>query len=177
MNRRRFIRSAGTPALGGQAAMPAQSPKTADKPGAIFRSDMSQCQPAAALSRRFAKDRWRLIDYETEPGIKAVMVSIQPEHRGGELTLPLHAAGPHRIILGINYTKARYPEWPGYGQLDVKLSGDAGFRRVAPESGSVQQFGRRDALDALHREAAGYYRRVPVKYLDGFSLKESFHDG
>ena len=141
MNRRHFIKSAGTLALGGQAARPQNGP-AAHMAGAIFRADMAQCRPGDAMSRNFVKDRWRLIDYETEEGVKGIMASILPEHRGAELTLPLNAAGPHRIYLGINYTKARYPEWPGYGQLDVKLSGDAGFCRVAAEAGSVTADGK-----------------------------------
>ena len=36
---------------------------------AVFRADMSQCQPASALTRNFEKDRWQLLDYETEEGV------------------------------------------------------------------------------------------------------------
>jgi hypothetical protein len=41
----------------------------------------------------------------------------------------------------------------------------------------VQRLGHRDQLDQLEQEAKHYYRRVPCKYLGGFSAGEAFHDG
>src|SRR5262245_1781893 len=96
--------------------------------GAAIRSDMSQCQPSEALSRGFEKDRWQLIDYETVEGVKGTMVSARPESRCAALTLPLNVEGLYKIYVGINYTKAEYLEWPSYGQLEVKLSTEDGFR-------------------------------------------------
>jgi hypothetical protein len=66
--------------------------------------------------------------------VKGVMASAYPEQNCGELTLPLAARGVFKIFLGINYTKSKYG-FPSYGQLEIKLSGDAAFRRVAAEDG------------------------------------------
>ena len=118
------------------AAVPAERADT------LFRSDMSQCQPAAALSRSFERGRWQLVDYETMAGVKGTMASAGPEDCCGTLTLPLNAEGMHRIYLGINYTRTPYHEWSSHGQLEVKLSRDAGFRRVAAEAGSVMEDGQ-----------------------------------
>ncbi|NWG12223.1 MAG: hypothetical protein HXY20_01675 [Acidobacteria bacterium] len=148
MSRRQFARIS---ALGSSAApllSRAAVPRTGAKPcpggreviqasgNAIFRSDLSQCQPAEALSRSFESGRWQLLDYETVEGVKGVMAAAIPEEECGELTLPLDVKGPHRIYLGINYTKARYHEWSPYGQLEAKLTGDGGFFSVAAEGGT-----------------------------------------
>jgi hypothetical protein len=90
---------------------------------------MSRCTPSTALTRRFEPNRWQLVDYETEEGVKGSLVSAFPDQNCGELTLPLEAEGLHKIYLGINYTKAPYPEWSPYGHLEVKLTGESGFRR------------------------------------------------
>ena len=101
-----------------------------------YIADMSRSRPAGALSEDFADGKWRLVDYETREGVKGVMASALPETDCPELTLPLDAEGPHRIFLGINYTKVKYPSWSFYGQLEVKLTGEPGFRRVGIEAPS-----------------------------------------
>ncbi len=54
-----------------------------------------------------------------------------------------------------------------------------GERRAArlSEWAAVQRLGHRDQLARLAREAAAFYRRVPLKTLAGFSAREGFHDG
>ena len=96
-------------------------------------SDMSLCTPEKSLTNEFQRGKWQLIDYETEKSLRGTMVSALPEQACGSLELPLNSADPHKIFLGINYTKALYNEWPSYGQLEVKLSGEDGFRRVGAE--------------------------------------------
>jgi hypothetical protein len=105
--------------------------------GTFFRADLSRCSPAEKLSRTFEEGRWQLTDYETVEGVKGVLVSAYPEHDCGKLTLPLDAKGPHKVFLGINYTKAKYPNFSPYGLVQVKLDGDPGFRRVGIEAGTV----------------------------------------
>lgn len=106
---------------------------------AIVIADMSRCQPADALAWENCADHWRLVDYETEDGLKGVMVFASPELGAGEITLPLNLEGPHAIYLGINYSKPVYGdtlshlEWSVYGDLEVKLTNDYGFTRVAAE--------------------------------------------
>jgi hypothetical protein len=109
--------------------------------GTLIRSDMSQCLPAKNLSRSFEKDRWQLIEYETTEGLKGFMASARPDHRCGELTLSLDAQGLYKIYLGIHMTKSHYRGDSNYGQLEVKLTGDAGFRRVGPEHKTVDEDG------------------------------------
>jgi hypothetical protein len=54
-----------------------------------------------------------------------------------------------------------------------------GERRAArlSEWAAVQRLGHRKELDQLVAEAPSFYRRMPLKYLGGFSVRESFHDG
>ena len=149
LNRRDFLKTtvAGTalavsPAVNSRAeetktSNPAKKSKKVKKnktpEGTIVRSDMSQCTPQNARSRKIEKDQWQLIDYETKDGIKGMMISAQPEDRCGELTLPLNAQGLHKIFLGVNYTRSKNFPHSNYGAVEVKLTGDAGFRRVAME--------------------------------------------
>jgi len=109
--------------------------------GTLIRPDMSQCLPAKNLSRSFEKDRWQLIDYETTESVKGFMASAGPDHRCGELTLSLDAQGLYKIYLGIHMTKSHYRGDSNYGQLEVKLTNDGGFRRVGPEHKTVDEDG------------------------------------
>ncbi|MGH8016700.1 MAG: family 10 glycosylhydrolase [Opitutaceae bacterium] len=108
-------------------------------------SDLSACLPASALSRAKAAGRWMLVDYETADGLEGSMLFADPELGAPELELPLNATGPHRIYLGINYTKSsygdhlHYAEWSLYGQLEVRLTSDRGFTRVAAEQAVMDE--------------------------------------
>jgi hypothetical protein len=114
--------------------------KSDKKPETIIISDMSKCTPPSALTRVYEKDKWQLHDYETDHGVKGIMVSALPEHKVSELKLPLGAEGLYKIYLGIHYTRPHVAhEHCSYGAVEVKLSGDSGFRRVAfPATGKEQ---------------------------------------
>ncbi len=114
---------------------------SAARPGTLIRSDMSVCVPAENLSHGYQENRWQLIDFETTEGVKGVMASARPDHRCGELTLPLEAQGLYRIYLGVHATKSHYRGRSSYGQMEVKLTDDAGFRRVGPESETLDEDG------------------------------------
>ncbi len=108
-------------------------------------SDLSLCAPKSALSRGKRPNHWRLVDYETEDGLKGTMLFADPELGAPELELPLETSGPHRVYLGINYTKSsygdhlHYAEWSLYGQIEVRLTADRGFTRVAAEQAVMDE--------------------------------------
>lgn len=106
----------------------------------VYYSDMSVCLPADALGREFRQNTWRLVDYETEYGLKGMMVYADPELGAPPLELPLKVSGLHKIYLGINYTKSKYEyqHYSGYGNLDVKLTRDPGFTHVGAEEAEVK---------------------------------------
>jgi len=141
------------------------SPKVS-KAGTIIRADMSQCMPAKNLSKNFEKDRWSLVDYETAEGVKGFMAYARPDQKCGELTLPLNANGLYKIYLGIHETKSHFRGRSSYGQLEVKLTNDQGFRRVGPEYETVDpdgtgKFGDDDpSIDKVITEA--YWKTADV---------------
>jgi len=160
LNRRDFLKTtaAGTILAASQAvdglAQECDGSKTGKKnsssparEGTIIRSDMSQCKPSKNFSQRYEKDRWQLIEYETTEGVKGFMASARPDHKCGQLTLPLEMQGIYKIYLGIHMTKSHYRGDSNYGQLEVKLTGDAGFRRVGPEHETVDEDGTTKFLD------------------------------
>jgi hypothetical protein len=104
----------------------------------IVLSDLSHCQPAEALAWDNRPGTWRLVDYECDSGLTGVMVYARPEANAPELSLPL-PSGAYKIYLGINYAKSELGDhlhhllWSVYGNLEVKLTGDSGFQRVAAE--------------------------------------------
>jgi len=134
-------------------------PTGAPRPDTIILSDLSRCEPAGRLTRSFEAGRWQLIEYETKDGTKGFMVSAVPEENCSELTLPLGVTGPHRIYLGTHDTKSHYEGSSSYGRLEVKLSSDAGFRRVDPEDdtrvedGMTKLPGESEAGDKMITEA------------------------
>ena len=109
--------------------------------GTLIRSDMSQCIPKKNLSRIFEKDRWALIDYETVEGVKGLMVSARPDETCGKLTLPLDAEGLYKIYICCHASKSHYRGSSSYGQMEVKLTNDQGFRRVGPEDETTDEDG------------------------------------
>ena len=137
------------------------------RPGTLIRSDMSKCLPSDHFAFGYEKDRWQLDEFETVEGVKGYMASARPDHSCGELTLPLEAEGIHRIYLGIHATKSHYRGGSSYGQLEVKLTDDAGFRRVGPEDGTedrdgATKFGDDDpSLEKVITEA--YWKTAELK--------------
>ena len=92
-------------------------------------------------SKTFEANHWQLIEYETNEGVIGTMASANPDERCGELTLPLEATGIYRVYLGIHETKSHFRGSSSYGQIEVKLTDDAGFRRVGPEADTVDRDG------------------------------------
>jgi len=149
MNRRQFVKGAvaGAMTLGvlrsvgvttSAAADESTTPVGSAPGGGVFRADLSRAEPASALTRDFSSGRWQLVDYETEEGVKGSMLYARPEEECGILTLPLELAGPHRIYLGFNSTNSHYVGWSSHGQIDVRLTGDPGFKRVSAETGGAE---------------------------------------
>lgn len=105
--------------------------------GLVF-SDFSVCSPSDGLSRNSRENSWLLVDYETEEGLQGTMIFADPEFGAPRLELPLGLKGLHKIYIGINYTKSHYGLANGlpfshYGNLEVKLTDDLGFTRIAAE--------------------------------------------
>ena len=105
----------------------------------IHVSDLSRCEPACALSVTARPGAWRVVPYETEEGVRGNMIFAAPEDRAPPVTIRLGARGPHRIFVGINHTRSslgdtlHHTPWSMYGSTWLKLTGDVGCSRFAPE--------------------------------------------
>jgi hypothetical protein len=130
------------------------------KPGTIIRSDMSRCRPVKNYSRTFEKNRWSLVDYETQNGIKGIMASARPDQSCGELTLPLEVSGVYKIYLGIFLTKSHFQGSSSYGQMEVKLTNDRGYRRVGPEDETRNE----DGSDKFGGEDVNIHKSITEAY-------------
>ncbi len=97
-------------------------------------TDMGLCTPSDRLAKTPEDGRWLQTEFETEDGVTGVMASASPLADCGKLTLKLDAVGPHKIFLGINYTKPVSGSWSQYGELAVKLDSDRGYSRVGAEN-------------------------------------------
>jgi len=65
----------------------------------ILLSDMSQCQPGMALSRKLEKEHWQLITYETSE-VSGTIVGAASFIKAPDLTLPLNLSGWYSIYVG-----------------------------------------------------------------------------
>jgi hypothetical protein len=68
---------------------------------AIILTDMSQCQPASALSPRMKKGHWKIIPYELKHGSSGKMIWASPETGAPVMKLSLNVKGWHAIFVGL----------------------------------------------------------------------------
>jgi len=67
---------------------------------AVVLTDMSQCQPASALSSKPKRHHWRIVPYEAG-GLKGNMIWAFPETAAPVVKLPLGVKGWHAIFVGL----------------------------------------------------------------------------
>ena len=114
----------------------------------LLISDLSACEPAAALSRSPRADQWGVYDYETAES-SGVAVYCRPHFHPPPLSLDLQAAGPHRVFLGIHYGHTHDGLAGKLGERGVdqflwaRLSGERAWDLIEPE-----YFGRKDTMRA-----------------------------
>ncbi|MBU0611705.1 MAG: hypothetical protein KKI08_27760 [Armatimonadetes bacterium] len=113
-------------------------------PASVVLSDLSCCEPAAALSRDPAPDQWGVYEFETA-AIAGRAVYCRPHFNPPPLRLPLQARGWHRVFLGIHYGHGHNCHVAKLGLtipeqfLWVKLGGQRSFELIEPEL-----YGRKD---------------------------------
>ena len=67
----------------------------------VLISDLSRCEPRSALSPESKKNCWYTVPYETEDGIKGVLLGKGELSTPPDVSLPLDAKGWHAIYLGV----------------------------------------------------------------------------
>ena len=60
---------------------------------AIILSDMSQCEPASALSPHMKKGHWKIIPYELKNGTSGKIIWASPDTGAPVMKLPLNVKG------------------------------------------------------------------------------------
>jgi len=73
-------------------------------------SDLSCAAPSSALSLHGKPGHWRIIDYETQAGLKGRLLHAGPETNAAPVSIPLNVHGWHAISIGF---------WPGHLWVDV----------------------------------------------------------
>ena len=89
-------------------------------------SDLSQCQPATALSEHVEQGKWRIVTFETEK-IRGKMLTAASFIEAPPVTLSLGRKGWHAVRLGVWNP---YFAYDGTPIVKVKLTGDAAFRQI-----------------------------------------------
>lgn len=115
MRRRTFLQTAGAVALQAQTA----------SDGAIYLTDLDRCQPAAALSAKSARGRWRMLPFEAE-GAKGTMLVAGQNTGAPEIRYSPKRSGVYEIWFGLR----SYGGGEDMTQLLAKLSGDQAFSRL-----------------------------------------------
>lgn len=118
MHRRIFLlQTAGALALPGQ---------TADAVP-IYLTDLDHCRPAAALSRKSARGRWRLLPFEAED-VQGTMLVAGQNTGAPEIRYSPARSGVYQVWFGLRSYSAGGEE--DRTELLVKLSGDQAFSRL-----------------------------------------------
>ncbi|MBP90612.1 MAG: hypothetical protein CMJ64_28535 [Planctomycetaceae bacterium] len=97
--------------------------------GARYLTDLSRCQPQAALAPEVKKGCWQLIPYETvEPRPKSgTMIGAASFIAAPDVTLPLNVTDWHAVYVGFWNPHFVYD---GGTTVKVKLSDDPCFTRI-----------------------------------------------
>ncbi|MCC6590002.1 MAG: family 10 glycosylhydrolase [Bryobacterales bacterium] len=125
-NRRVFLKTA--------AAAAAAVPLLGDESKAIYLSNLDQCQPKTALSRKPRRGHWRLLDFETD-STRGVMLVAGQNTAAPEVSYSFNRKGWYAISLGIR----SYGSGEDTTHLLVKLTGDQAFSRVIHNGESRDQ--------------------------------------
>ena len=99
----------------------------------VLLSDLSRCEPRAAIGAGLRDGCWYTLPYETAGGMAGVMVGMTEPSRPPDLGLPLPVTGWHAIYLGL-YRGGIEPG-PPFGDpfgLDVRLGSEPRAELVRP---------------------------------------------
>jgi len=99
---------------------------------AVYITDLDKCKPNTVFHNNFSKDKWRIIDYETER-LSGKMLAASPEAKVPEIYYNLNKKGWHAVFLGI-YGPTRRVMSDG---IKVRLSYDDSRELITPEVGGL----------------------------------------
>ena len=141
VGRREFLQAAAmasgaSVALSSLKAGPAMSAAGPSESGeAIYLTDLGRCRPASALSRKPGRNRWRLLDYQTDR-LKGTMLVAGQNTAAPPVTCPLDRKGWHAIYFGIR----SYGYNEDNTRLLVRLKTDTAFSLISHLSDPSQRY-------------------------------------
>ena len=141
VGRREFLQAAAlvsgaSVALSSLEAAPAMSAAGPSESGeAIYLTDLGRCRPASALSRQPRRNRWRLLDYQTDR-LKGTMLVAGQNTAAPPVTCPLDRKGWHAIYFGIR----SYGYNEDNTRLLVRLKTDTAFSLISHRSDPSQRY-------------------------------------
>ena len=151
VGRRQFLQAAAmvsgaSAALSSLRAAPPGSAAASSESGeAIYLTDLGRCRPASALSRKPRRNRWRLLDYQTDR-LKGTMLVAGQNTAAPPVTCPLDRKGWHAIYFGIR----SYGYNEDNTRLLVRLKTDTAFSLISHRSNPS----RRYRVDDVYWKAA-----------------------
>lgn len=151
VGRRQFLQAAAmvsgaSAALSSLKAAPPGSAAASSESGeAIYLTDLGRCRPASVLSRKPRRNRWRLLDYQTDR-LKGTMLVAGQNTAAPPVTCPLDRKGWHAIYFGIR----SYGYNEDNTRLLVRLKTDSAFSLISHRSNPS----RRYRVDDVYWKAA-----------------------
>ena len=141
VGRREFLQAAAmvsgaSAALSSLKAGPAMSEAGPSESGeAIYLTDLGRCRPASALSRKPRRNRWRLLDYQTDR-LKGTMLVAGQNTAAPPVTCPLDRKGWHAIYFGIR----SYGYNEDNTRLLVRLKTDSAYSLISHRSNPSRRY-------------------------------------
>ena len=123
VGRREFLQAAAmvsgaSVALSSLTAGPAMSAAGPSESGeAIYLTDLGRCRPDSALSRKPRRNRWRLLDYQTDR-LKGTMLVAGQNTAAPPVTCPLDRKGLARHLLRNPVLWLQRGQHPAVGALE-----------------------------------------------------------
>lgn len=160
--------------LAGTLAL-ANSPVQAQDAGArpIYLTDMSRCQPQAALTPEVKQGAWHLIPYETvESALKTgTMLGAASFVNAPDVLLPLNVKGWHAISIG--FWNPDY-QFEGGTTVKVKLSDDPCFTRIHEPDPGITAWGTSFLKEAPFKAADLTGRTLQFGKLHGLLAERAY---
>ena len=121
-NRRQFLAvSAGAGAVVPIRLKAIQQRPASTSDRAVYLSNLDRCLPASALSRRWKRHTWKVLEYQADNFGGTMLVAVE-DSRAPEITYADPPSGWHEIYIGL----VRKP-FEGPKQVQVRLTSDPAF--------------------------------------------------
>lgn len=112
-------------------------------------TDLTRCEPAAAISLKREHNKWKVFEYETAE-YEGKCLSVGIESSAPDLTLKLNKTGWHAVYIGLSTITDLIR--PAPNRVEVKFSSDPSYTRISNQLNLTAP--RRDVLEEIYLGAA-----------------------